>query len=381
MLMDKKPNSIIHLISGLLAVLSLAVTTACSTQPEKPAELPPEPKQEQVLIPAPEPAPEPVVLRPDYPERYVVVKGDTLWDISARFLRDPWYWPELWQNNPQVENPHLIYPGDVLTMYFIDGKPVLHIDRGEPTEGARYPVVALSPRIREESLGKAIPTIPLDAIAQFLTRPRVVTKEELEKAPYIVATSDEHLIATVGANIYARRINPEEATEYAVIKPDRTFTSKAGEVLGYETVYLADATLLKEGDPATLRVTDATREVFQGNRLFPIDDRFMQNFQPHAPKDEVQGDIVAVVGGVSRVGQFQMVVVDMGRQEGMNPGTVLAIKQAGGVVRDVLTNEKVTLPDERAGIAMVFRVFERVSYALVMNATRSIKQWDKVTNP
>lgn len=379
--MDNKPHSIIHLISGSMAVLVIAVTTACSTPPEKPATPPPEPQQEQALISAPEPAPEPVVLRPDYPERYVVVKGDTLWDISARFLRDPWYWPELWQNNPQVANPHLIYPGDVLTMYFIDGKPVLHVDRAQPTDISRYPVVELSPRIREESLGKAIPTIPLDAIAQFLTRPRVVTKEELDAAPYIVATSDEHLIATLGANIYARRVDPSVATEYAIVKPDRTFTNKAGEVLGYETIYLADATLLKEGDPATLRITDATREVFQGARLFPIDERFMQNFQPHAPRQDINGQIIAVVGGVTRVGQFQMIVIDQGRQEGMDPGTVLAINQAGDTVRDVITNEPVTLPDERAGVAMVFRVFERVSYALVMNATRSIQQWDKVTNP
>lgn len=376
--MDNKPHSIIHLISGSIAVLALAALSACSTPPEKP-ESPPEPKQEQALITEPEPAP--VVLRPDYPERYVVVKGDTLWDISARFLRDPWYWPELWQNNPQVANPHLIYPGDVLTMYFIDGKPVLHVDRGDATDSSKYPVVGLSPRIREESLDEAIPTIPLDAIAQFLTRPRVVTKEELDAAPYIVATSDEHLLATIGANVYARKVDPSVATEYAIIRPDRTFANKAGEVLGYETIYLADATLLKDGDPATLRITDSTQEVFQGNRLFPIDERFMQNFQPHAPEDDISGDIVAVVGSVSRVGQFQMVVVDLGRQEGMKPGTVLAINQSGGTVRDVMTGELVTLPDERAGVAMVFRVFDRVSYALVMNATRSIRQWDKVANP
>lgn len=378
--MDKKPHSIIHLLSGSIAALSIALTTACSTPPEKP-ETPAEPEQEQELISAPEPAP---ALRPDYPERYVVVKGDTLWDISARFLRDPWYWPELWQNNPQVVNPHLIYPGDVLTMYYVDGRPTLHLDRKDgtiPIGSSRYPVVDLSPKVRVESLEEAIPTIPLDAIAQFLTRPRVVTKEELEEAPYIIATSDEHLLATLGSTVYARKVDPSVATEFAVIKPDRTFSTKEGEVLGFETIYLADARLLKEGDPATLRITDATQEVFQGNRLFPIDERFMTNFRPHAPEEEVHGDIVAVVGSVSRVGQFQMIVIDLGRQEGMRPGTALAINQAGGTIRDIMTGEKVTLPDERAGVAMVFRVFDRVSYALVMNATRSIRQWDKVTNP
>lgn len=380
--MDNKTPSITHLFSGLLAILLLVTVTACSAPPEKSETPPPEePKQAPVSAPEPQPepeaAPKPLVLKPDYPERYVVVKGDTLWDISERFLRDPWLWPQLWQNNPQVTNPHLIYPGDVLTMYFIDGRPVLHIERVKPG----IPVVKLEPKVREESLRDAIPTIPLDALAQFLTRPRVVTKEQLESAPYIVATSDEHLLAATGSKVYARKVDPSEANEYVIVRPDRKFTNKKGELLGYETVYLADATLLEPGDPATLRITKAKREVFEGNRLFTLDEQIMQNFQPHAPKEQVKGQIVAVVGGVSRVGQFQMIVVDLGHDDGMEPGVVLATMQAGGEVRDVVTGDMVTLPDERSGIAMVFKVFDRVSYALVMESRRSIKRWDSVSNP
>ncbi len=383
--MDNKLYRITRRFPGFLAAALVIAVSGCASQPEQ-AETPPPPQQEPTPQPQPqpEPAPEPLVLKPDYPERYTVVRGDTLWDISERFLRDPWRWPELWQNNPQVVNPHLIYPGDVLALHMVDGRPTMYVERGEMGRRAlsRYPTVKLNPRVREESLDRAIPAIPLDAISQFLSRPQAITAEQLEAAPYIVATTDEHLLAAAGFKVYARGLTDPEATNYSVVRPGREFKNREGEVLGYEAVYLADGTVINYGDPATIRLVRSEREVFKGDRMLVGEDRmFMQNFYPHAPEVDIEGRIIAVMNGVSRVGQFAVVVLDLGRQEGLEQGHILAVRQVGENVRDTVAGELISLPTEKAGTAMVFRVFERVSYAIIMQATRSIRRWDMVTNP
>ncbi len=403
--MVKKPFHHARFLPGPLATLvTLFLLAGCASAPrqEPVVSLPvEEPVQESEPATAPLVAPAPTVeLKANYPEKYVVVKGDTLWDIAGRFLKSPWQWPQLWQNNPQVKNPHLIYPGDVLYIYFIDGKPVMGVQRngkeageirlpeevGMPKEvqGKPYPTVKLSPRVRETGLEEAVPTIPFDAIGPFLTRPRIVTMEELEQAPYVVAHADNHLASGDGYRIYARNLekNPSEGS-YVLVRAGQTYRDpKNGKVLGHEAIYLGEARLLRSGDPSTLEVTSASREILRGDRLLPRDDDLYQrSFLPRAPEREIDASIIAVFDGVAQIGQFQVVVLNLGRQEDIEPGHVLAVNQRGAKVSDIVEGGSVRLPDERAGEVMVFRVFEKVSYALVMRATRAMHVEDQVTNP
>jgi hypothetical protein len=348
---------------------------------------------------APAPEPQAVELKVDYPEQYVVVRGDTLWDISARFLRDPWMWPKLWHFNPHIANPHLIYPGDILTIIFIDGKPMMQVIRNgkvvsAPVElppevvssGQSYPTVKLSPRIREKGLESAIPTISIDAIGPFLTRPRVLGKGELEQAPYVVAHDDDRMMSGDGYKIYARGLNEQDLQgDYVVVREGQAYRNPKNkkDILGYEAIYLGETRLTRFGDPATMQVTDSAREILRGDRLIPKGDEVrLHSFAPHAPEQQVDGQILAVLDGVNMIGQYQVVVLDLGRQDDLVPGHVLAVNQTGVRVKDVVAGGKgVVLPTERAGTVMVFRVFDRVSYALVMDATRPLHLNDQVTNP
>lgn len=320
-----------------------------------------------------------VALNPNHPDRYVVVKGDTLWDISARFLRDPWLWPEVWYVNPQIENPHLIYPGDVISLVYVDGQPQLRLQRGQRT-------IKLSPQVRREPLERAIPTIPVDAIKQFLTRPLVVEKDELANAPYIVESADEHLITGAGDRVYVRGIDGEAYRSYNVVRPGEPYVDPdTGEVLGYEALFLADAQVQRFGDPATLKVVRSEREAGIGDRLVPvIDEEIHTTFYPRAPEGDIDGRIISVVDGVSQIGQYAVVTINRGKREGLEPGHVLRIWQAGETIVDQVSgkkNDKVTLPDEDAGLLLVFRSFDKVSFGLVMEATRPIHVLDKVTKP
>lgn len=315
-----------------------------------------------------------VELNPDQPKRYVVERGDTLWDISGMFLKYPWHWPDIWQVNPQIENPHLIYPGDVLTLVYRDGRPVLELDRGP---------LKLSPGIREIALEKAIPTIPLDAIRPFLSHARVVGADELEAAPYVVASSDERLISGAGDKVYVRGVKEEEGKHYSIFRGDEAYTDpETGEVLGYEAIYVADSWVRALADTSTVDILESTREVMIGDRLLPvINEDYEMNFFPRSPDNDLNGHIISVYDGVSQIGQYQIVVLSRGAREGLEPGHVLSVYQTGETIKDLVTEDRhdvVTLPDEYAGVAMVFKTFEKVSYAIVMKATRAIHVGDKV---
>jgi hypothetical protein len=330
---------------------------------------------------------ETVKLAPDHPDRYVVIKGDTLWDIAARFLQDPWQWPEIWYVNPGIENPHLIYPGDIIKLEFENGKPVLKLER--PGPGPAMQTVKLSPTARISTLDTAVPTIPLDAIGQFLKYPRVVTERELENSPYLIASLEDHLVNGTDAKIYARGIVDEGVTQYQIVRRGQVYHNPANpkEVLGYEAINVGHARVVRGGDPATLLITEADREVLIGDRLLPaIDDEINHHFTPHAPGAAIDGHILSVMDGLGRIGQFQVVAIDKGARDGLEVGHVLAVYQTGGVVRDRIGSRKlggasVKLPDERAGTLMVIRPFDRISYALVMEAARDLRILDKVTTP
>jgi len=317
-----------------------------------------------------------VALNPNHPVRYIVVKGDTLWDISAMFLQYPWHWPEIWQANPQVENPHLIYPGDELTLIYRDGRPVLQVNRGQQT-------VKLSPEMREVRMDEAITTIPLSTIRPFLTKPRVVGNEVLEAAPYVVATADERLLSGAGDIVYARGIADVEKMEYSVFRGGKLYLDPTtGEALGVEAIYSGDAVVKQPGETATLDLTYTNREVMVGDRLLAVEeDDFDLNFFPRAPSHAMDGTIISVFDGVSQVGQYQIVVLNLGMRDGLENGHVLSVYKAGKTIRDVVSADRkatVALPDEYAGEAMVFKLYDKVSYAVVMKATTAMHLFDKV---
>ncbi len=382
-----------------------AVEPAAEAAPpaEEPAPAPAlvTPGQPATVTPAPTPAPAtPIVLAPNHPERYVVVKGDTLWDLSGRFLRDPWRWPEVWQGNPQVANPHLIYPGDVLVISMVNGRPVIHkageaVQAGAPAEivapvsavptdamGRPLQVVKLSPQVREVELEKAIPTIPMDAIRQFLER-SIVVDDDLDDAPYVVAFADEHMAGGSGYRVYVRGIKNDGQIKYMVLHPGKVYRDPdSGENLGHEALYLAGASLEREGDPATLGLFNAKREVLKGDRLIAGEpETFNYSFMPHAPAKNTKGRVISVFDAVNQIGQYQVVALSLGKREGMEQGHVLAVFQDGAKVKDTVGGGTVKLPDERAGTVIIFRVFDKVSYGLVMNSVRAIHLNDRVMNP
>ncbi|MDX1597876.1 MAG: LysM peptidoglycan-binding domain-containing protein [Marinobacter sp.] len=314
-------------------------------------------------------------LRADHPERYTVVKGDTLWDISARFLKDPWQWPEIWHVNPQVQNPHLIYPGDRLALVYIDGQQRL-------TKVASNDVVKLSPKVRSQPIDTPIPAIPLDAISSFLSETRIVSAEEINGAPYVLEGEDGRIITGAGDRIYARGEKP--ADNVGVFRRSKEFRDpETGEFLGLEARSIAKGEVTAEnGDVLTLNLTKSNEEVRIGDRLLVSEDRRLTTqFVPSSPDEELEGEMISVEGGVSQIGQYDVVAINRGEREGLEPGNVMAVLKSGNLVRDPITNETIELPSERAGLMMVFQTYEKMSYGLILQATRPLSVGDKVTNP
>jgi len=332
-----------------------------------------------------QPAPSPV-LNPRHPETYTVKRGDTLWGIASVFLRDPWLWPEIWQINPQIENPHLIFPGDLLSLsYGGDGRPVVQVtERGgpPPTSGG---FEKLSPRVRSTPIEDAIQTIPYETLRAFLSRPRLLEKRDLDSLPYIVAQR-EGLIASVGRDVYVRGTEAPIGSVYNVVDLGQKLVDPdTRDTLGYLGIYVGQGRIDRVGDPSTVRLIETEREAVAGNYLVPEEDVTPANFLPHAPAKEIDGRIIAVLSGVSLIGQYNVVVLNRGAEDGLDSGTVLRVYQAGKTIHDTrargLFNKKVDLPDEPAGTMMVFRTSDRISYALVMEATTAIAVLDKVRNP
>jgi len=327
-----------------------------------------------------------IVLKKEHPTNYVITEGDTLWDIASRFLRDPWRWPDIWHVNPQIKNPHLIYPGDEVVLTFKDGKPQLILKRANASQD-NLRSVKLSPSIRRHKLRKAIPTIPLDAIQQFLSRPNVMTKDTLENSPYIVAIQGDHLVSGAGNVVYARGIVPGSNTRYSIVRSGEEYTEviDGDEVsLGLEALYVGEALVNNFGDPTTMTITHSARESLKGDRLVPATSQKLEyNFTPHAPKTQILGKIISVIDGVSRIGQYQIVVINRGSEHGVEKGHVLAVYEKGDLVEDKFgkSGGDVLLPDEQSGYLLLFRTFDKVSYALVMKATRAMQITDIVATP
>jgi predicted small secreted protein len=323
-------------------------------------------------------------IRPDAPKSYTVKRGDTLWDISSLFLKDPWLWPEVWIINPQVENPHLIYPGDTLALaYGANGQPQIRLTGG----GA----ARLNPRLRSSPLDGAIPTLPYSSIAAFLSKPTVLTKDQIKKAPAVLAFREKHLIGGSTNEIYVRNLNAPLNSRFSVVHVGEALKDPDnGDVLGYEGIYTATASVLTTQNPSKAVLLDSARETLEGDRLIAADTEAPLNFILSSPPENLKGRIISVVDGTELIGQYQVVVINRGSRHGVVPGNVMAIDQAGEVVRDrngggfaakIGFGQRVQLPEERAGTLLVFRTFDRLSYGLVVGASSEIHVADYVRNP
>ena len=327
-------------------------------------------------------------LKTDHPQRYVVQQGDTLWEIAGRFLRDPWRWPDIWHVNVEIANPNLIYPGDVLQLGYLNGEPRLSLERGAGARDSGGPrEVKLSPRMRREVLTRPILTIPIDAIQQFLTRPRVLSSQELNSAARVTAFVEEHIVGGAGDAIYVSAVEDDQIRQFDVVRPGQAYRDPdTREILGYEALYVGDAELLRPGDPAKLMLTATETEALLDDRLFPDpEEEALENFHPKAPPFLLEGKIIALLNGVNQIGQYSVVVLNRGSDNGLESGDVLRILQRTdpprGQKRSSFFGRKPELPLEDAGLLMVFRSFERVSYALVMYATRPLHVGDTVQSP
>jgi hypothetical protein len=320
-------------------------------------------------------------LREDHPDSYVVVKGDTLWGISGRFLKSPWLWPEVWHANPQIENPHLIYPGDTVRLVYIDGKARLTVERGEASR-----TVKLSPGVRATPLESPISAIPLDSIAPFLTDDRIVDKGDYEKAPHLFAGGGQRVAMAAGDKVYARGNFMAGITTYGVYRQGEMFVDPiTHERLGMEVNNIANGKIISKeatGDIVTMELTSAHQEALAGDKLLPTEESKVEStFFPSAPQNEIRGFILSVLSGVSQVGQYSVVAINKGAREGLVPGNTLAIYAKGEIVQDKETGETIKTPAEKAGLLMVFRIFDKVSYGIILNADRPLATMDEVRNP
>jgi hypothetical protein len=339
------------------------------------------------------------ILKEGHPDRYTVKKGDTLWDISSMFLTDAWLWPDIWEVNPDIENPHLIYPDDILILRYRDGQPTLTLQRGDQSRTAGLSsgidwssqgIDKLDPSIRVTPISSAIPAIPLDSISSLLTQGRIVAEGTLDNAPYILAGRTDRLIFGPGDDFYARGTTWDgKTTVYGVYRQGTVYVDpETREVLGFEAIEVGLARVLKRaGDMHTMSLISVKEDVRLGDRLLPTEEsRVESTFYPSAPNREISGVIMSVLGGVTQVGRNDVVAINRGANRGLKAGNILAINKSGKKVRDryaqqLFRRSKVQLPSERAGLLMVFKTFDKMSYGLVLKSQEGLKVGDGVANP
>ncbi|MGA8862377.1 MAG: LysM peptidoglycan-binding domain-containing protein [Gallionella sp.] len=329
-------------------------------------------------------------IRPDAPDRHVVVKGDTLWDISGKFFKDPWKWPHIWGfNRDTIKDPHWIYPGDVI--YLDRNKGTLNL--GEAGTGMAASGVSASgvsetggtvmlyPRVRiEQSSHDAIPSIPASAIGPFLSRPLIIEEDEFKNAPTLIASREERVIIGNNDTAFVINLPSDKGDQWQIYRPGKTFVDpETGEALGVEAIYLGDAQVTHFARVSTVTITNAVQEINAGDRLVLHTEQHPSNYLPRAPESKISGRVISIYGGVSQGGQNSIITLNKGGREGLQKGHVLALYHKG----EVVTNEgkEYTLPDERYGLVFVFRVFDKVSYALVMETRLPVQLLDSVRNP
>jgi len=310
-------------------------------------------------------------IRTDAPDVYTVVKGDTLWDISGRFLSSPWLWPEVWQGNPEIENPHLIYPGDRIALTYVDGAP-------------RLQVIGASSMPRHNNTASGpnrvpIASVPPGLIEKFIAKPLVVTKQQMANAGYVAATEEGHLMAIAGDHIYTR--GDINGSRFTVFRPGKALVDPdTAQILGHETIHVSNASLIETGDPSKLVITKSDRETLVGDRLMPANAADFTSFAPRAAGTDKEGKIISLVGAIARAGKYQVAVLNLGLEDGVQQGDTFSVMRNDRVVRDNVRSgdEYFTIKGDKAAEVMVFRTFDKVSYALIMNSAREVRKFDRV---
>lgn len=330
-------------------------------------------------------------LKDGHPDIYYVKQGDTLWNISSTFLDSPWEWPELWHVNQEIENPHLIYPGDVIRLVYVDGRPRLQLERtgDQPVEKMMTDgsVVKLVPKARVTSLDTAIPTIPLNTIQNFLLEAQVLTSDEIKAAPYVVGGQDKRVVFGKDDTVYARdRVNlwtPLNQGYGFYRVGERYVDPETKSVLGYEALQVGAGKVVDhDKDMLTLYVFNSSEAIRANDRVMSTPERKMlSTFQPSAPSEQINAQIIRLFGRLDSVALYDVVVLNKGLQDGLREGNVLTVKQRGERVIDQNTRENIRMPDINAGTLIVFRAFDRVSYALVIRSTVPIYPNDHAVNP
>jgi hypothetical protein len=334
-----------------------------------------------------------VPLAPNAPDSYVVKKGDTLWDIAGVFLKYPWYWPEIWYVNPQIQNPHWIYPGDVLRLIYVDGKPRITVG----TAGE----VRLSPQVRVDPLAQAIRTVPYDILMNFVRHPSLLTDKQVDKGPYVVGFRSGHIVGGSTNEVYVKGLeNAPAGAEYAIVHPDRQLRDPDnGDLLGYLGIYAATVRVITTTEPkgeerlTHVAVLNSGREIAQGDKVLPVSAKFGDDFVLSAPKNlKLNGQVVAVVDGLAVAGKYQVLAINRGKRDGLEPGNVVAIYERGLDVADFYSRgqdwtrftanyDTVKLPDERSGTLLLFTVNDRMSYGLIVESTQPVRIGDFIKHP
>lgn len=331
-------------------------------------------------------------IRSDAPDRHIVVKGDTLWDISGKFFKDPWKWPNIWgMNKDKIKDPHWIYPGDVI-----------FLDRNAGTLGLVQPgatiaasgvsetgnTVVLSPEVRiEPSAHDAIPSIPASAIAPFLTQPLIVDADELKAAPTLIGAREGRVVLGNDDTAFVRNLPADKGSQWQIYRPGKTFIDPdTGEVLGIEAIYLGNAEVTHFADISTVTITRAVEEINAGDRLVLHTEDEPLYYLPRAPESKISARVISIYGGVSQGGQNTVITLNKGARDGLEKGHVLALYRKGEQVKVKSKSwfswdQEYTLPDERYGLVFVFRVFNKVSYALVMETRLPVQLLDNAKNP
>lgn len=329
----------------------------------------------------------PVTLSPDAPDAYTVVRGDTLWDISARFLKSPWQWPQIWQlNREQIANPHLIYPGDIVYLDRSGAQPRLRLGRAVGTPGSaagNEPTVRLQPQIRAgaQSSG-SVPTLNLAAVQHFLNRPLIVESDGLRDHPRIVATQDGRLYLGRGDLAYVRGVPDASISDWHVYRPARPLLDPVSrQPIAWETLFVGSAQMIRDGDPSTFRILANNEEIGEGDRLMPATAAALPALAPRPPEQPVEGRIVSVYRGIDSVGKHSVVALSVGAQQGLEIGHVLAVQTTGRTITDRELKQPVRLPNESIGQVVIFRLFDRIAYGLVVAATEPISVGATVVNP
>ena len=335
----------------IISALILAVTAACAF------------------------AAEPVRLVDNPPERHIVVPGDTLWGISGKFLKEPWRWPEVWRmNREQIKNPHLIYPGDIVLLDDFRGVPRLRVAKP----------IKLQPKVYSEAVRQEIPSIPSNVIEPFISKPLVIEPSEHANAPRFVATQEDRVFIGIGDTGFVAGIPDTQVLNWHIYRPGKPLKDPdTQEIIGYEAFFLGSATLVQPGEPAVVRITQAKEEIGRGDRLIPAPPPNLISYAPHRPDQPVAAKVMSIYGGVNEAGKYSVISINRGKNAELEVGHVVALFR-NRVSQGYDDNDRrvtTTIPEERYALAFIFRVFDRVAYALVVETSKPVIIGDAARNP